>query len=172
LSHTGTIITDPLVDSAELFNADGTPVTGVSVIISSAGMGGTRKQLVWTGVTDGTYYLNLLVAGSAVHFGIKTLFSGTTWDERTEVDDIITEGGEGPWGESTITQIDATSPPETMLDTMNLIGPKSVKTKDLEITAHGLNGVEALHKSLRPAIPMSLNAITSVIAKPKGGCDC
>lgn len=135
-------------------------------------MGNTLKQLVWSGVTDGIYYLTLLIGIDEVHYGIKTKFTGTTWKEITETDEIIEEGGDGPWGEGTITQIDAISPPETMLDTINLIGPKSVKTKDLEITAHGLNGVEALHKNLRNPIPMSLASITHTIAKPKGECDC
>jgi len=170
MAHTGTIITDKLVDGAQLFNDDGTSVAG-SVIISSAGMNGVLKQLVWTGVSDGTYYLTLLIGSDEIHFGIKVSFTGTTWKKVSDTDTILEEGGEGPWGDSTITQIDAETPPENMLDTINLIGPKAVKTKDLEITAHGLNGVEALHKNLRNPIPMSLNSITSVIAKPKEG-DC
>jgi len=170
--HTGTIITNSAVDSGILYNPDGTLVPGYSVSISSVGMGGSLKQLVWTGVTDGIYYLSLAVAGAPVHFGIKVSFTGTTWKEITEADEIKDFGGNAPWGESTINQIDANTPPETMLDTMNLVGPKAVKTKDLEITAHGLNGLETLHKNLRDPIPMSLSQINITIARPKGETDC
>lgn len=165
--HTGTIVTVKTVDQAQLFNLDGTSVSGATVTISSVGMGNCLKQLIWSGVSDGIYFLTLLIGTEEVSFGIKVRFSNSTWVEITETDEIIEEGGSGPWGESTVTQIDAESPPETMLDTINLIGPKSVKTKDLEITAHGLNGVESLHKNLRNPIPISLSAINSTIAKPK-----
>ena len=165
--HTGTIVTVKTVDQAQLFNLDGTSVVGAAVTISSVGMGGCLKQLVWSGVSDGIYFLTLLIGTNEVSFGIKVKFNNSTWIEVTGIDEIIEEGGDGPWGEPTVTQIDANSPPETMLDTINLIGPKSVKTKDLEITAHGLNGVESLHKNLRNPIPISLAAITSTIARPK-----
>lgn len=175
--QTGQIVTFKTVDGAKLYSPDGTEITGLLGTISSVGMGNALKQITWNDVPTGTYFLSLLQGSDEIHFGIEVVFTTTTWAKVNDLEqvkeDILDEGGTGPWGDTTVTTIETPEVPENMLDTLNLAGPKSIKTKDLEVTAHGLNGVAELHKSLRAPIPISLNTISFTKAEPKeGGCDC